>query len=145
MRSSLKKMLADLSSDRLLKNSTYENTPTYSLLGMRCKGKVLKVYDGDTVWLAIPVPDKIYKYRARLYGYDSAEMKSSAEEEVQKAIQAKKKIQDLTCDGVLLDVELLEYDKYGRILVKLYRDGVCINDQMVQEGFGKPYFGGHKD
>jgi endonuclease YncB( thermonuclease family) len=150
MKLAFKLWMAEFGLDKKLKNCNYENTPTYSLTGKRCKGKILKVYDGDTVWVALPIPNDVYKYKARLFGYDSPEMRPSKEDEkhdeiVQSAIGAKKRLQELICENELMDVELLEFDKYGRILIKLYgKDGHCINDQMVQEGFGKPYFGGKK-
>jgi endonuclease YncB( thermonuclease family) len=131
------------------KDCSYENTPTYTLSGKRCRGKILKVYDGDTLWIALPFPEnQIFKYKARLFGYDSPEMKPSKDDSdrkeiINRAILAKKRLEELTHEGVL-DIELLEYDKYGRILIKIYKNGVCLNDQMVKEGFGKPYFGGRK-
>jgi endonuclease YncB( thermonuclease family) len=45
----------------------------------------------------------------------------------------------------LLEGEFFKNDKYGRPLVKLYRDQNCINDQMIQSGHGKPYDGGKKE
>lgn len=154
MRHALKALLTEISSNKQLKDCSYENTSTYSLMGTKCKGKVLKVYDGDTLWIALPIPENtVYKYKARLYGYNSPELKhqgsaienAESKENIELAIQAKKRLQDLVCDGSILDVELLNYDKYGRILIKIFKDGNCVNDQMVKEGYGKPYFGGHKE
>lgn len=146
----LGKFLDELRSDKQLKQTTYETTPTFSLNGKKCKGKILKIYDGDTLWIALPVLDQIYKYKARMYGYDSPEMKplvtlSNRDDIIANAEKAKKRLEELTLCLDLIDVELLDFDKYGRILIKIYNNGVCINDQMVQEGFGKPYFGGHKE
>ena len=36
-----------------LKNATLENTPEWNLGTKPCRVKVLKVYDGDTIWVAI--------------------------------------------------------------------------------------------
>ena len=60
-----------------LKNSTYENTDTFTFDGSTKKCKILKVYDGDTLWLSTVLFNKIYKMRIRMDGYDSPEMKPS--------------------------------------------------------------------
>ena len=35
-------------------------------------------------------------------------------------------------------------EKYGRVLAKLHRNGVCLNDWLVKEGLAVPYDGGTK-
>jgi endonuclease YncB( thermonuclease family) len=146
----LGKFLDELRSSKQLKQTTYETTPTFSLNGKKCKGKILKIYDGDTIWIALPVLDQIYKYKARLYGYDSPEIRPlenlpNRNEVIANAEKAKKRLEELTACQDLVDVELLDFDKYGRILIKIYNNKVCVNDQMIREGFGKPYFGGKKE
>ena len=79
------------------------------------------MYDGDTLWIALPLGKDadVYRYRARLYGYDAPELKphldlEGREHEVELAICAKKRLQELV-GGDLLDVECLDLDKYGRL------------------------------
>jgi endonuclease YncB( thermonuclease family) len=146
-----------------LEDNDFDNTPTYTLEGQKFECKVVKVYDGDTIWVAIKVHGKKYKFKCRLYGYDSAEMKPSLkmkdrEKEIEKAIEAKeffeKKIKNK-----YTEIEVLGYDKYGRLLIKFYfynvYKGICgtrmitncvyLNDLMIQSGHGVPYFGGTKE
>lgn len=132
-----------------LRNATYEDTPTFSLSGIRCKGRVVRVYDGDTLWLAIPYPDnKVFKYRVRLHGYDAPELhpRSDAENRdqlVQAALNAKAFLEQTLARSNLVDAEFFEYDKYGRPLVKLTLPGETqtINDLMVAKRFGYAYQG----
>ena len=39
--------------EKKLRNSTMDNTPTFNLPTKIMKCKVLKVYDGDTIWVSI--------------------------------------------------------------------------------------------
>lgn len=122
--------------------ATFADTPTYSLNGLKTKCKVLKVYDGDTLWIAIIIEKKLRKFKVRMFGYDSAEMHS---EQNDKAIEAKQHLESLIQGEKLLNAEFFDYDKYGRPLVKLFVKGCCINDQMVKDGHGKPYYGQTKE
>jgi len=143
-----------------LKDATFENTPTYSLKGIRTRCKVVNVYDGDTLWIVISLHGSLYKYKVRMLGYDSPEMKPPLSQvnrdlEIQAAVQAKAHIIQLL-DGKEVYVEFMEYDKYGRPLAKLYThakplcclgvlEETCVNDEMVQNGHGKTYDGGKKE
>ena len=47
----------------------------------------------------------------------------------------------------IIKVECLDFDKYGRLLIKAYNnvDELSINEIMVNEGHGRAYDGGRKD
>lgn len=136
-----------------LNKASMEATPTFSLLGLKCVGRVLQVYDGDTLWLAVAYPEhKVFKYRVRLYGYDAPEMHplrahDHRDEEIEAAKKAKKYLEQLLPESHIVDVEFFAYDKYGRPLVNLTVPGQTetINDQMVKNGYGYAYFGGKKE
>jgi endonuclease YncB( thermonuclease family) len=129
-----------------------ENTPAFSLSGLKCIGKVLHVYDGDTLWLAVVYPGhKVYRYRVRMYGYDAPELHPlkttpNLEEIVDAAKRSTEKLKELTSRTGFVEVEFFAYDKYGRPMVKLTIPGQSrtINDQMMQGGFGVEYYGGKK-
>jgi endonuclease YncB( thermonuclease family) len=143
-------------------NSTMDNTPTYSLKGIRTKCNILDVYDGDTLWLAIKIHGSIYKYRCRMYGYDSPEMKPSLKDinrdnEIKKAHCAKEFLKNLLLNKNV-EVEFFDYCKYGRPLINLYtyaklsvclslltkRKYISVNSQMISSGHGYHYMGGTK-
>ena len=50
-------------------------------------------------------------------------------------------------DTGLVKIECLEFDKYGRLLIKVFNnvDELSLNEIMVNEGHGKWYDGGTKD
>jgi endonuclease YncB( thermonuclease family) len=115
------------------------------------KAKVVKCYDGDTVHCAFLYNNKYQVFKIRMYGYDTAEMRPSKsmidrDIEISKAKIAKKRLQEL-----ILNKNIYLFckgrGKYGRILgeIKLSKnDKQTVNDMMVSEGHGKPYFGGKK-
>ena len=61
----------------------------------------------------------------------------------ENAVKAKERLIELTADIVRL--ECMDFDKYGRLLVKLYKNNnSLINDIMINEGHGYVYHGGTK-
>ena len=145
-----------------LKNASFETTPTYSLEGTKTNCKILKVYDGDTLWLAIYKHDKIYKYKCRMMNYDSPEMKPPLKQvgrdlEIKAAKASKEYLETLLKDRYVT-AEFFGYCKYGRPLVNLYiyntskslcgKDNYtnpqCVNDIMISSKHGYPYTGGKK-
>jgi hypothetical protein len=125
-----------------LTQSTYESTPPFSLKGKRCKGKVLNISTGDTLCIALPVFDQIYAYNARMYGYEFPVIQplETILNMYVNAERTKGRLEELTLNLDLVDVELLDFDEQGRVWVKLYHNGICINDQLIQEGFAKALF-----
>jgi endonuclease YncB( thermonuclease family) len=124
----------------------------FTLDGQTCWGKVVDVYDGDTVRVvfrpegfAVPV-----QMPARMAGYNSPEMKQSTSEPERErerkralAVAARTRLAALVLHQVV-HVRCGPFDKYGRVLVTLAagpRSPITINDIMVVEGHGKPYSG----
>ena len=74
---------------------------------------------------------------------------ANREKEKALAILAKNRLIELLSkhESGLVFIECFEFDKYGRILVKVYNmiDEKSINEIMVEEGHGKNYDGGKKD
>jgi len=123
----------------------------YKLKG-NFKCKVVDVYDGDTVTIVLLNKFGFEKHKLRMYGYDSPEIKprlniSNREDEIKKAKAAKQYISDLILDKIV-EFESMGYDKYGRLLGKLYLLNYCskveLNQIMIDKGHGYPYFGGTK-
>jgi micrococcal nuclease len=127
------------------------NTPVYGYSNIDTFGKILRVYDGDTLWIAVKLPDNknYYQLNCRMYGYDAPEMKPSKtlpnrEEHIKKAITAKIELSNYV--NSLVKVHIHKFDKYGRFLVTIWKpsEEKSINQQMVEKGFGYAYFGGTK-
>lgn len=135
---------------KLLDNATYENTPLEQYHFAVCK--VLKVYDGDTYWVAGVVGNKCYRFNVRLMGVDCPEMKGGGEDSRDKARQAKQFVTDLMLNKIVgikvvsntkVDGKLIR-EKWGRLLAYIYVDGVNLSDELVKMGLAKHYFGGKK-
>lgn len=118
------------------------NTPEWSLQGQQLYGRIVDIYDGDTVTVVIPVQCSYYKYQARLEGIDTCEMKSTDVENKKNAIKARNRLMQLCGIECGLDTPLTRkdiralldkqvvlvfvtcgaFDKYGRLLVSLSKD-----------------------
>lgn len=60
----------------LLEHCTCDNTPIFSLDGRTVPTKVVSVYDGDTVTLALALsPGQLFTFKARLSGIDTPEIR----------------------------------------------------------------------
>lgn len=156
----------------ILINSTNDSFPLFSLDNLICSAKVVSVYDGDTCTCNILLPNnEIVKYKVRLYGYDSPELKPLKSdvdrvEHIKYAKYARNKLIELTTDQTLdNDVEYLHneiqqiidknkkiitlkchsWDKYGRLLGTILDNDVSINELMIQSGNGYEYYGKTKN
>ena len=126
----------------------------FNFKGKTFYAKPCHIYDGDTFSVIFNYKGELIKHRCRCYGYDTAEMKplKSIEnrDEIKKlAYAAKNRITELLekHETKLIKIECLDFDKYGRILIKAYNniDEKSINEIMIEEGYGKAYNGGTKE
>lgn len=129
-----------------------ENTPEYSLEGLRCRVKVLRILDGDTLEIALYHAGlrRNYRHRVRLYGIDTPEKRPPKDQpDREKEIVASARSTDalrhrLEAIHNLPDAVFHSADKYGRLLCTLYapdRPSASINDWMIAEGYAFAYFG----
>ncbi len=135
---------------QLLEDCTNDNTPVFTFANQIKQAKIIDVYDGDTCKACFAFEGKYQKFSLRMYGYNCAEMKPAKTDPDRDAIKEKAiKARDFLRTQVLgkiVFLQCLEWDKYGRILARIYldsslADSVCINTQMINLGYGKPYFG----
>ena len=131
-----------------LNNINSDDVSIFSLKGYSTQAKVVDVYDGDTCTIVFKWEGKYRKFKCRCYGYDSPEMKprldiQNREQIKENAVKAKERLIELTT--YIVRVECMDFDKYGRLLVKLYKNNnILINDIMITEGHGYVYHGGTK-
>ena len=136
-----------------LKQFKKEDFELFSFNNYKCLAKIVDVYDGDTFTAVFKFKGNYIMYKFRTYGYDSPEMKPSLkienrDEVIKAAKEAKQFISDIVLDKICL-FESMGTDKYGRLLGKLYTlnynmKGECVNDMMLEVGYGYPYKGGTK-
>ena len=108
------------------------------------KGRVIKVYDGDSITIAARIPelknDTIYKFSIRLNRIDTPELKTSNPIEKEYAI----KIRDLLSEKIMnkmVNIHILKTDKYGRYLAEVSYKKLNINDWLIKNKYAMPYDG----
>jgi len=111
------------------------------------EGRVIKVYDGDTITIASRVPglynSPIYKFSVRLNGIDTPEMKGKNEEEKEIAVKARDALSGRIM-GEVVRLENMQTEKYGRLLCDVYLGYSHLNKWMIDERYALEYDGGTK-
>ena len=136
------------------------NTPLYQFNNKKFYCKVVDVYDGDTITIVTNLNNKFYKYKVRMYGYDSPELKPrknipNRDEIITKAKEARTTLRNLILDKiVVIEIGDTTWDKYGRLIGTIYmkiNNGLTmksyntnINKFMIDNNYGYEYFGGTK-
>ena len=109
-------------------------------------GKVIKVYDGDTITVAAYLPEsnkQVYKFSVRLRGIDSAEIRGSSATEKKHAIVARDALSERILDKYV-NIKNVSTEKYGRLLADVYFEGTNMNKWMVSNNYAVEYDGGTK-
>ena len=139
---------------KLVNIKTHKDVPYFNFKNKTFIAKPCNIYDGDTFSVIFDFKGDLIKYRCRCYGYDTPEMRPSRknpnrDHEKKLAYSAKNRMIELleAHPSKLIKIECLDFDKYGRILIKAYNNvnEKSINEIMVDEGHGKWYDGGKKD
>jgi len=112
------------------------------------RGRVVDVYDGDTVTIAaLPYPIKCLGtpvlFKVRLLGIDSPEMRGGSAKEKEAAIKARDKLHELIY-GRIIKLHDVKFDKYGRLLANLTFGDLDINQWMLDKKLAVPYDGKKK-
>jgi endonuclease YncB( thermonuclease family) len=110
------------------------------------EGKVIKVYDGDTITIAAKLPyasSPVYKFSVRLSGIDCPEIKGSTEKEKELAKHARDALSE-RINGKMVSLRNVSTEKYGRLLADVYIDGECLNTWMLVHKYAIKYDGGTK-
>ena len=151
------------------------NTKAFSLNGYNTKGRLVDIIDGDSLHIVLPMNFSIkeqtkdslyfYKYNIRLFGIDTCELKSKNDENKKLGIQARNKLLELVLNKgydkdvskkdikeilenniVIVFVECLDFDKYGRLLANVYfeKDNNKINfsEYLLSNHLAYKYTGG---
>ncbi len=123
--------------------------------------KCIKVYDGDTAHFAVKNDGAWTRFRCRMLGYNSAEIRSRAgykasEEEKKRGIEDRDFLASLLQDKKVI-LRLHKTDKYGRPLTDVYlvpsldeghhidpeelftNPEYHVNSIMIRTGHGVPY------
>lgn len=113
------------------------------------KIKIIDVYDGDTVTAIIPFCFRKFKFKCRLYGFDSPEKKPSLKNTDREHEKYCAEIAKFALSEKILNKKIkcktYKLDKYGRILIEPYDSkGNSITSYMIENNCGYEYFGNTK-
>ena len=123
----------------LLSNCTYENTKLF--VPPLKYGKVVRVYDGDTIHVACTVFDGIVaRFKVRLAGIDCPELRTKDDSEKKAGYVARDLLSD-KISGKTVQLKDISFDKYGRILATIYYEKLNINAWMLEQGWALTYDG----
>ena len=109
-------------------------------------GKVIKVYNGDTITIAsiLPYDDyPLYHWSVRLKGIESPEMKSKNKSEKECANIAQKTLSEFIFDKHV-ELRNVQMEKYGRILADVYYHNVNLSTFMLAKRLAVSYDGRRK-
>lgn len=148
--------------------------PEFTLQGQTFYGKVVYIYDGDTVHIVFKLDNKLVKFNCRLLGIDTPEIapKNITDEklrnqQVTMAYNSRNYLinrvssQKLTNERMsknevknflskstkLIWIKCYEFDKYGRLLVELFDEPTStksFNQDMIDNKYAVGYDGGTK-
>jgi len=151
---------------REIKNNDVEE---FSLNGKEFIGKVVDVYDGDTCKVVFYLKDKFVKFNCRLYGINAPELKplktiENRITEIENGKKAKNKLISYCCgcdlvddknckeiicnNNTLVKIKCYEWDKYGRLLVDMFKydennfdntEAISFNQRLIKDGLVKTY------
>ena len=128
----------------------YNNkTPLFSLEGTFVPGKIVDVYDGDTVKivLELSINSEYFRWNCRLSGINTPEIRTRNLKEKEFVLLVRDKLKERIEDKILL-IKCGEFDKYGRLLVEIFENNgelFSINNWLIENKYAKPYDGGTKE
>ena len=125
--------------------STITDAPDYSecMVNKIVEAKVVSVYDGDTIKAIFPLNGVLYKWNCRLSGVDTPEIRTRNEREKKYGYIVRDKLREQILDQVV-NVECGELDKYGRLLVTVYKGEQDMNRWLIDNDYAFAYDGGTK-
>jgi endonuclease YncB( thermonuclease family) len=127
-----------------LQNITYKDTIPF--IAPITEGKVIKVYDGDTITIASKLPYNtscFYRFSIRLRDIDAPEIKCKTNAEKLLAIKSRDALSNLILNKIV-HIKNVGNEKYGRILADVYLDDIHINKWMLDNKYAVKYDGGTK-
>ncbi len=103
-------------------------------------------YDGDTITFNIKGVHPLLgdKINVRLYGIDTAEIKTNNKCEKIKGRTAKNLVANLLKNAKRIDLENVQRDKYFRVLADIKYDQKSLSEVLIKNGLAYPYFGSKK-
>tara|TARA_B100001109_G_scaffold154451_1_gene125652 strand:+ start:274 stop:939 length:666 start_codon:yes stop_codon:yes gene_type:complete len=132
--------------EKIPKNLKFEDLDSYFPNIKR--GRVIKVYDGDSITVASTLPKSkdrcIYKFNIRLNRIDTPEIRTKNEIEKNFGIKIRD-ILDKKLINKMVSLKIINTDKYGRLLAEVNYKKENINDWLLDNKYAVKYDGGKKE
>lgn len=139
------------SNKNILESKTIENTSFLSFNNKKYIAKIVYIYDGDTMHIIFKEFNKYFKWKCRINGVDTPEIKTKNIKEKNFAI----KIRDILKEKLLnkiLTIKCFEFDKYGRLLIDVVipkqitdlNNEIMLSEWLIQNNYAYKYNGGTK-
>jgi len=125
-----------------LTKSTFANTIPF--IPQLNRGKVLKVYDGNTIIIAAknPQPDAaIVRFTICLRGIESPKFKTVNPFEKHAAVLSRDALNNLIFNKIIT-LQNVNIERYGRIIADIYLDDIHVNKWMLDNNYVDKYEGG---
>ena len=111
-------------------------------------GKVVSVYDGDTIKIVFPLNNKLYKWNCRLGRVDTPELRTKNLIEKKYGYIVRDKLREKILNKVV-KIKCGDFDKYGRLLGEIFiendnKEEVSINQWLIDNNYAFEYDGGTK-
>jgi len=112
-------------------------------------GKVVKVYDADTITIANHLTiggtqsTEIYRFQVRLNGIDSPEIKSKNATTKELAKKARDALSNMIF-WKIVELKNVKLEKYGRLLADVYLGDIHLNQWLIDNNYAVRYDGGTK-
>ena len=125
-------------------DSFNDKTLPFSLEGEVKKGKVVKVYDGDTVHIVFPIFNNMYfRWNCRINRVDTPELRTKNKLEKEMGYKVRDKLREKILNKIVT-VKCDNFDKYGRLLAEIEFEGENISDWLIENEYAFKYDGGTK-
>ena len=124
-------------------DSVNNDVPMFGFEGETHEGKVVNVYDGDTVKIVMKMFGKFYRFNCRIEGVDTPELRTRNKKEKAMGIKVRDELRKKILDK-MVQVKCGEFDKYGRLLVDILIDNTSVTKWLIENKFAFSYDGGKK-
>ena len=146
-----------------------DNVEEISFKGQEKIGKVVSVYDGDSIKIVFPLindmSNTLYKWNCRLINIDTPEIRTRNLKEKEFGL----KIRDILRDKILnkvVTIKCHDFDKFGRLLVEVFvkeidmstinkitsvfsnkknNNLISINEWLIKNNYARVYTGGKRE
>ncbi|MEL7228734.1 MAG: thermonuclease family protein [Pseudomonadota bacterium] len=103
---------------------------------------VVRVRDGDSIDVIAHVwPGTQIRVSVRLAGIDAPELRARCGEEKRLAVAARDRLAQLVADGPVYLEQVRGGKYFGRILARVFVDGIDVQNALLKEKLARPYGG----